>query len=257
MTHTFIMKWNPEISDVSQEKMQKFIRRKGDIEMRWSLYDWRSLDDEDRFFMLRCDDSEQAGIFMDGDLDGEAIEGLDWKGTGNKAYYARLYVKTAIDSERMPILSTEVLEREMPDFDWRGGHSGVVLPPKYAGKLEMLWAEYLLEHQREFSKKNSNFSYNIPERYGQDSYCFPEALKEYIHEHYEGSCELCGYDYQKLFGEDCPERVDYAYYYRGENYSKFKDVFHCVCENCRRLIQDSKDFYDLLEEREQNKYSVL
>ena len=40
------------------------------------------------------------------------------------------------------ILSTGVLEKAMPDFEWNGGHSGRQLPEAYREILDGLWGGY-------------------------------------------------------------------------------------------------------------------
>lgn len=43
----------------------------------------------------------------------------------------------------MPIISTEQLQKAIPDFEWRRGHSGTLLTEDQAQRLEKLFAEYL------------------------------------------------------------------------------------------------------------------
>ena len=57
-----------------------------------------------------------------------------------------------IDTESCPILTTDILQREMPDFDWTGGHSGRVLPSKYEETIESLWKNFLDEHESIFHR---------------------------------------------------------------------------------------------------------
>lgn len=44
----------------------------------------------------------------------------------------------------MPIISTEQLQKAIPDFEWSKGHSGTLLTEAQARKLEEIFAQYLL-----------------------------------------------------------------------------------------------------------------
>ena len=42
-------------------------------------------------------------------------------------------------ADEMPSLNVEILEKELPDINWRKGHSGQLLSEKDAEKLNELW----------------------------------------------------------------------------------------------------------------------
>ena len=44
-----------------------------------------------------------------------------------------------------PLLTSEELAKEIPDFVWTGGHSGQLLTEEQAVKLQELWDKYLDE----------------------------------------------------------------------------------------------------------------
>lgn len=48
-----------------------------------------------------------------------------------------------LNPDKAPMLTTAELEKEIPGFQWSGGHSGRILPPKDAEKLEEMWQVYL------------------------------------------------------------------------------------------------------------------
>lgn len=48
-----------------------------------------------------------------------------------------------IHPDRCPILTSDKLAAEIPDFVWTGGHSGQILTEEQADKLNMLWNDYL------------------------------------------------------------------------------------------------------------------
>ena len=45
--------------------------------------------------------------------------------------------------ERVDIITTDFLERELPEIEWRGGHSGVMLDKEVAVRLELIWRDYV------------------------------------------------------------------------------------------------------------------
>ena len=47
-----------------------------------------------------------------------------------------------VHSDKIVHITTEQLLRELPGFDWTGGHAGRVLPEPLAEKLELMWKEY-------------------------------------------------------------------------------------------------------------------
>ena len=51
-----------------------------------------------------------------------------------------------INPETLPILESRTLTEEIPDFDWNGGHSGVVLSAVQAEKLTRLFDQYLQDN---------------------------------------------------------------------------------------------------------------
>ena len=53
------------------------------------------------------------------------------------------------------ILTTEALEEAMPEFQWKGGHSGREVPFEYALTLEAMWTNYLESHKGIFDGENA------------------------------------------------------------------------------------------------------
>ena len=115
----------------------------------WSVWEHDKAHKGDRFFMVRCGEGK-TGICMSGRFRSEPYKGEDWTGKGREVYYMDLMADTVIDPDILPILSTELLSQKIPSFDWRGGHSGRVLPVEEAEKLEKLWVDFLEENDPMF-----------------------------------------------------------------------------------------------------------
>ena len=147
---TFILFWNPAISSYTMEQMQNDLANWTHVK-NWSVWRHRDAHKGDRFFMVRCGEGK-TGICMSGHFDSEPYRGKDWSGKRRVVYYMDLQVDTIIDPEILPILTTEELQKQIPSFDWTGGHSGRLLPEKKAEKLEKLWADFIEQNKRIFYK---------------------------------------------------------------------------------------------------------
>ena len=148
--NTFILFWNPAISSYTMEQMQNDLANWSHVK-NWSVWRHRDAHKGDRFFMVRCGEGN-TGICMSGHFDSEPYRGGDWSGKRRVVYYMDLQVDTIINSEILPILTTEVLQKQIPSFDWTGGHSGRLLAEKKAEKLEKIWTDFIEQNKRIFGK---------------------------------------------------------------------------------------------------------
>lgn len=151
---TFILFWNPAISTWKLEDCKSMIDREesfNSFDSIWSVWEHEQAHEGHRFFMVRCGEGN-TGICESGHFSSEPHRGEDWSGKGREVYYVELDIDVMIDTESCPILTTDILQREMPDFDWTGGHSGRVLPAKYEEKIESLWNKFLDEHESIFHR---------------------------------------------------------------------------------------------------------
>ena len=149
--NTFIMMWNPEISDWKMDGFESSLCHFDDAEVSWAIYDYKKAKIGDRFFMVRCGEGN-TGIVMSGTISSKPYKGEDWSGKGRKVYYVKMQLGTMIHPDREEILTTEKLEEAIPGFDWRGGHSGRLLDKISAGKLELLWKAYINGNEFMFDK---------------------------------------------------------------------------------------------------------
>lgn len=87
---------------------------------------------------------------MSGYIVSEPYVDKDWSGKGNVVYYCDIAIDHMINPSCLPILPSEDIMKEIPDFDWLGGHSGRLLPPESAARLETMWNTFLLQHSSMF-----------------------------------------------------------------------------------------------------------
>ena len=143
---TFILEGRPAISSYKMENFEEEFEHFDDAWFNWSVWEWQDLVPGDEFFMIKCGEGV-TGVVMHGFFDSEPYQGEDWSGKGREVYYADLDPDTMIHPDKSPLLTTEALEAEMPDFQWNGGHSGRVLPSEYAIKLRAMWQEYIAKNK--------------------------------------------------------------------------------------------------------------
>lgn len=142
---TFIMRWN---TDISNYKLSEFEDAMEDFFDEGFYYDWSIWDHQkahigDKFYMIRTGEGAN-GVVMRGTIIGTPYSDEDWSGKGRKVYYIRMSLSNMIHPERTPLLlTTDELTQAIPDFNWKGGHSGEILSDAQTDKLEEAWRDYI------------------------------------------------------------------------------------------------------------------
>ncbi len=235
---TFILMWNPAISSFKKEEFENIILEEW-IELNWSVWDWEEAEDGDRFFMVRVGEGN-TGIVMAGQFESEAWQGEDWSGKGREVFYVDLDVETIIDSDKTAYISTEELAKAIPEFDWSGGHSGQLVSQEIAEKLELLWTQFLYEHQTIFDGKVA-VSYECNgENKGNIT---NDVLKGYLRKTHNNKCSVCGYDYKEVWGKDTNHDNDYYIFWLDKKTKvtdSVLDHIHCLCYSCRMASIDEQ-----------------
>lgn len=136
---TYLLRWNPAISsfklDDYREATTKYIDGFG---LNWSVYEWEEAHEGDFYYMLRTGD-ENAGIVFRGVFTSEPYRGEDWAGKGKKRYYMDMDCYEFVSADEKPPVDIEILEKAIPEIDWRRGHSGQLLSDDAARILDELW----------------------------------------------------------------------------------------------------------------------
>ena len=142
---TFVMRWNTDISNYKlsefEDAMEDFFDE--GFYYDWSIWDYQKAHIGDRFYMIRTGEGKN-GVVMRGSIIGTPYPDEDWSGKGRKVYYIRMSLSNMIHPERTPLLlTTDELTEAIPDFNWKGGHSGEILSDAQADKLEKVWKDYI------------------------------------------------------------------------------------------------------------------
>ena len=137
---TYLLRWNPAISSYTLNDYRNDMEEYPDgFRSNWSIYEWEEAHKGDRFFMLRTGD-DKAGIVYRGEFLCDPYEGDDWAGQeGKKRQYIDIGCYDFIPADNQSPIDIELLEKEIPEIDWRKGHSGELLSEEIAEKLNDLW----------------------------------------------------------------------------------------------------------------------
>ena len=146
MRNTFLLRWNPALSSYTMERLDEDMTDWANGEwcddFDWSVHDWQKARKGDRFFMLRVGEGN-TGVFAAGRFTSDPFLGDDWSGKGREVHYMTMEFETVFHPERAEIITTEELRAELPEIDWSGGHSGVMLDAESAERLELMWRDYV------------------------------------------------------------------------------------------------------------------
>ena len=233
--NTFIMMWNPAISNWKMEDFESTLCHFDDAEFSWAIYDYKKVKEGDRFFLVRCGEGN-TGIVMSGTISSKPFKAEDWSGKGREVYYVKMNLGTMIHPDNEEILTTEELEDAIPGFEWNGGHSGRLLDKTSAGKLELLWQAYINDQKFMFE----NGMARLEEWVEDDT---DDIIKDYLKKKNGETCECCGFNFKQVYGKKCKETVDYIQLapIDFEDAEALEATYHALCPNCQRIIKTEKD----------------
>lgn len=242
-----ILRWNPELSSYRMESFKKAVdeaRNTQSYMLNWSVWEHEKVHCGDRFFMLRVGKGK-TGVVMSGKIVSDPYHDEDWSGKERMTYYVNIQPDFLIDTERGAHLSIHDLEKTFPSYVWKEGHSGMVLSDALGTKLEWLWVEFLYNTFSVVGKKNfacnlcDTDSESVAKRY---HYSMVEQLQLDLAKKRGSACEICGYDYEKVFDLaplDCVSVQNIYYFFPSKRPVKsVRKNFHCICANCRNIYND-------------------
>ncbi len=144
--NTFLLRWNPSISSYTMgrldEDMSEWAKGWWEEDFDWSVFEWQRARKGDRFFMVRVGEGN-TGVFAAGRFTSDPYLAEDWSRQGREVYYMKMEFEAVFHPERADIISTADLERELPEIDWRKGHSGELIEGEMTDRLELMWRDYV------------------------------------------------------------------------------------------------------------------
>ena len=154
--NTIILMWNPSISSYTMDRFEEDLMYLADgwisDDFNWSVWDHKKAKNGDKFFMVKVGPGTN-GVVMSGTFSSDPYQGEDWSGKGREVFYMDMDIKNMIHPDRCPLLTSETLAAEIPDFVWDKGHSGQILTKKQAEKLQELWDKYLNDNSVIFAPR--------------------------------------------------------------------------------------------------------
>jgi len=142
---TVIMRWNTDISNFQLKEFKQVMKMDNweDFRLYWSVWEHEQVHVGDRCYMVRTGHGRNA-VVMRGVIAGMPYVDEDWKGEGRTVYYVKVEPTHMVDPQRCPeLLTLHALGKVLPQFDWKEGHSGMVLQDDVADMLEVLWSDYV------------------------------------------------------------------------------------------------------------------
>lgn len=133
----YLMRWNPSISSFTEKDFKESVEdmiHGSMFRMNWSIHEWEEARRGDIFYMMRVGD-DKAGIVLNGLFVSDPYPSDDWAGSTKRRMYVDLVCMNAIAPDEKPIVSLEMLQTAIPEFNWTKGHSGVLLPDNVADKI--------------------------------------------------------------------------------------------------------------------------
>lgn len=116
----------------------------GDPNMNWSVWEHEKIRKGDLVYLLKVGYGT-TGIVAKGKVTHKAYRDEDWSGKGRETYYVDFVALCMVSPDAAPILTSQRLEDNIADFDWRGGHSGMRLSSEQEARFNTLWNEYVWE----------------------------------------------------------------------------------------------------------------
>lgn len=227
----YILFWNPATSGYTMEKFKENFKNHTQIG-NWAFNDHDKVEFGNKFYLIKIGEGK-TGIVGQGYITGKAYESKDWLNKSeNLQYYADIWTNVTFDPDQVDDLITlEQLSEAMPDFNWYGGPSGQLLDQKNTVILNKLFIDWLDANPRLF-----------PERahldVGQINLTMFDEVNEHLTEKYGKKCAICGYDYEKCFGEETAKENHLSVPFDLIVSKDLPHLIYRICNNCQRAGND-------------------
>ncbi|MDE6083547.1 MAG: hypothetical protein K2G11_03595 [Muribaculaceae bacterium] len=250
-----ILKWNPGFSSYTMARFLNDLEKcalsdNGSIGMNWSVWDADKVKKGDVCFLLKVGYG-QTGIAARGVITSDAYAGEDWAWRNRPTMYCDFDFDTMINPDAYPLLTSAHLKKAIPDFDWDGGHSGIVLNEQQSEELLRLWGEYMQNQSSYFEKASDNnlFLHTDDALDGSVPYTFEledgyDGKNLYIESCREGiTVKISIYNYHRLLGKFGVKSFRALQQMIINNYPTVDDLRHLCGDLFSGQIEFHVDFY--------------
>ena len=251
-----ILKWNPGFSSYTMARFLNDLEKcamanNGNVDMNWSIWDADKVKKGDVCFLLKVGYG-QTGIAARGTITSDPYAGEDWAWRDRPTKYCDFIFETMINPDAYPLLSSAELTKAIPDFEWYGGHSGIVLTEKQAEELERLWHDYMQNQTSYFEKASDQNLFLLAPAAPTDSR--PYTLE--LDKDYEGNSIIRVearegdlvtlikiYNYHRVLGKFGVKSWRALQQLIFEKYPAVSDLQQLCADLFRGLIEFNADFY--------------
>jgi 5-methylcytosine-specific restriction protein A len=251
MGKTFLLTWNPRQSNADLADDYRKWKRVGYLKTDWSVVSVRKIQSGARFFMLQ-QGATQRGILGSGfilkfkKLDSGFFERPG--GRRQQAKFAPIEYDFMLDPDGDMRLSTEVLQRQIPDVYWTPQASGTEIPEDAARVLERLWLRITKQDPAAITAASSTLT--AVEGIAAESLRLLRSRNATIREekilrHRRANdgrlpCEIpgCGFDFAAkygLAGQNYAQVHHLKPIAEGERVTRLRDLI-VVCANCHVML---------------------
>ena len=255
-----ILKWNPSFSSYTMARFLNDLEKcalanNGDADMNWSIWDADKVKKGDTCFLLKVGYG-QTGITARGTITSNPYSGEDWSWRNRPTKYCDFNFEMIVNPDAYPLLSSSELEKAIPDFDWYGGHSGIVLSENQGEELERLWHEYMQSQSPYFEKASDQNLFLLTPSVSTDVMPYAIELESVYHGHnlnvkaQEGdiATKLSIYNYYRLLGKFGVKSFRALQQMVFERYPAVSDLQNLCADLFRSQIEFSVDFFKQSED---------
>ena len=250
---TYLFVWNPKrwVWDTLEQDIEQ-IDLTGKISQRWSCGNNKSIQPGDRIFLVKLG-TEPNGIIGSGFARTEAFAERHWSGENKKAFYIDIDFEILLNPEKEPILTIDILKMgKLSEQNWTPQASGISIRPELIDEFEAIWFDFLTTQKIRRNPfisaggdTKKTYTEGAPNQVTLTKYeRNPFARKRCI-EHHGLSCVVCGFNFEKNYGEIGKEFIHVHHLLPvatvGKTYEidAIKDL-RPVCPNCHSMIHKNK-----------------
>jgi len=252
---THLLSWNPDKWNWADiEEAIKEFNESGIFQNNWSCGTNKSIEPNDRLFLIRLGGKEPKGICASGYAVSDVYQDDHWSGEPNKkANYVRFKYDILLNPENEEILSMDYLKtnEKLAEQHWSPQNSGIQIRPNVAEELEKVWSDFTLKEHRFIVKPDfvENVEKGLIEgavrqitsnKYERN----PQARKICI-DNYGTQCFVCGFDFEEIYGDI---GKDFIHVHHLKQVSTIKKEYEInpiedlrpICPNCHAMIHRKK-----------------
>lgn len=159
--NTFVLMWNPSFSSVTENGFEESMFEMFEGWFNWSVFEWEKAKMGDRFYLVRVGESDSNGVVMAGVFGSRPYRSEDWSGKKRIVYYTDLYPNVVANPKIAPIMTTAELEKAVPDYQWRKGHSGMMLDVAQAQALEVAFSTCLSNFEKIMDENDAMIRHSV------------------------------------------------------------------------------------------------